>query len=76
MGSRHWLGHFSSNQANVSDNEFTADWGGGLDFKIFPYVSLRLEARDFYSEVPPLALPSNGGHQNNVVASGGLVLRF
>lgn len=69
-------GHFSSNQASVTDNLFAADWGGGLDIKVFPFVSLRFEARDFYSKVPVLTLPSNGGHQNNVVASGGVVLRF
>jgi hypothetical protein len=68
--------HFSSTQVNVTDNEFAADWGGGFDVKVFPFVSLRFEARDFYSDVPSLALPSTGGHQNNVVASGGVVLRF
>jgi opacity protein-like surface antigen len=69
-------GHFSSNLTSATDNQFAADWGGGLDIKVFPFVSLRLEARDFYSQAPTLALPSNGGHQNNIVASGGLVLRF
>lgn len=68
--------YFSSKQNNATDNLFAADWGGGLDFKVFPHVSLRLEARDFYSAVPSLALPSIGGHQNNVVVSGGVVLRF
>lgn len=68
--------HFSSTQSGATDNEFAADWGGGFDVKIFPYVSLRLEARDFYSDTPALLLPSIGGSQNNVVASGGLVLRF
>ncbi|HLI64259.1 MAG TPA: outer membrane beta-barrel protein [Terriglobales bacterium] len=69
-------GHFSSNQGSATDSEFATDWGGGLDIKVFPFVSLRFEARDFYSNVPTLTLPSTGGHQNNVVASGGLVLRF
>jgi opacity protein-like surface antigen len=71
--------HFSSTQNNSSDTNFAADWGGGLDFKVFPFVSLRLEARDFYSGVPalslglPLPLP---GNQNNIVVSGGVVARF
>lgn len=68
--------HFSSRQSSATDNLFAADWGGGLDFKVFPYISLRLEARDFYSSVPSLALPSLGGHQNNIAVSAGLVLRF
>jgi opacity protein-like surface antigen len=67
--------HFSSTQTNSSDTKFAADWGGGLDFKVFPFVSLRLEARDFYSGVPQLILPAPG-NQNNIVVSGGLVLRF
>ena len=67
--------HFSSTQTNASDTNFAADWGGGLDFKVFPFVSLRLEARDFYSGVPQLIYPLSG-NQNNIVVSGGLVLRF
>lgn len=71
--------HFSSTQNNSSDTKFAADWGGGLDMKIAPFVSLRLEARDFYTGVPtlgvglPVPLP---GNQNNIVVSGGFVARF
>jgi opacity protein-like surface antigen len=67
--------HFSSRQTNATDTNFAADWGGGLDFKVFPFVSLRVEARDFYSDVPQLNLPTSG-KQNNVVVGGGVVLRF
>lgn len=67
--------HFSSTDTNASDNKFAADWGGGFDMKVFPFVSLRLEARDFYSGVPQLIVPTTG-NQNNIVVSGGIVLRF
>ena len=67
--------HFSSTQTSASDTKFAADWGGGLDFKLAPFVGLRLEARDFYSGVPELIVPVSG-NQNNIVVSGGLVLRF
>lgn len=67
--------HFSSTQTDATDTKFAADFAGGLDFKVFPFVSLRLEARDFYSGVPQLMLPTTG-NQNNIVVSGGLVLRF
>lgn len=67
--------HFSSTQTNTSDTKFAADFGGGLDFKVFPFVTLRLEARDFYSGVPQLIVPTSG-NQNNIVVSGGVVLRF
>jgi opacity protein-like surface antigen len=67
--------HFSSTQTEASDNKFAADWGGGFDMKVLPFVSLRLEARDFYSGVPQLIVPTTG-NQNNIVVSGGIVLRF
>ena len=67
--------HFSSTQSNAGDTKFAADFAGGLDFKVFPFVGLRLEARDFHSGVPELILPTTG-NQNNIVVSGGLVLRF
>lgn len=67
--------HFSSTQTSASNTQFASDWGGGVDIKVAPFVSLRLEARDFYSGVPQLNLPTTG-NQNNIVASGGIVLRF
>jgi hypothetical protein len=69
--------HFASTQTSASDDEFAADWGGGFDIKLIPFVGLRFEARDFYGTVPTLipGVPSNGNH-NNVAASGGVVLRF
>jgi hypothetical protein len=52
------------------------DIGGGLDMKIFPYLSLRGEARDFYSGSARLQLSNLDERQHNVVITGGLVLRF
>jgi opacity protein-like surface antigen len=69
-------GHFSSNYTGATDTKFAADWGGGADMKVLPFISLRLEVRDFYSGVPNLDLPSYGAKQNNVVVSGGPVFRF
>lgn len=69
--------HQDANQAvsaqSVNTNVF--DVGGGLDFKIAPFVSWRGEVRDFYSGLPNFnSLPS--GRQHNVVAQTGIVLRF
>jgi opacity protein-like surface antigen len=58
----------------TSTNVF--DVGGGLDTKIFPYLSLRGEVRDFYSGNARLALSNLDQRQHNVVITGGLVLRF
>ena len=67
--------HFSSTQTDATDTKFASDFAGGLDFKVFPFVGLRLEARDFNGEVPQLILLTTG-NQNNIVVSGGLVSRF
>src|SRR6201997_744069 len=51
------------------------DIGGGLDLKIFPFVSLRGEIRDFNSG--GVGLQSLVfGRQNNVFVTFGLALRF
>ena len=57
-----------------TSNSALFDLGGGLDFKIFPFLSFRAEVRDFY-----VGLPTGGGlsgRQHTVVPSGGLLLRF
>lgn len=74
--------HFHSPTTSSSETDFAADIGGGLDVKVFPFVSLRGEVRDFVTSTPNLSLStfgqSNvlGGATNNIVASGGIVLRF
>lgn len=71
-------GQHLSNSSNTS----LVDFGGGIDTKIAPYISLRFEARDYYSgslsSLSPLPLPFSilPGRQNNVLATAGLVLRF
>jgi hypothetical protein len=65
----------------------TLEFGGGLDTK--PVVHLRsipligelpiggrVEVRDFYSGQPNYGVPTDGTRQNNVVLTGGLLLRF
>lgn len=70
----------SSANATFSDQTSTNavfDIGGGLDWKIAPFISARGEVRDFYSGLPDLGL-ANGlsGRQHNIVPQVGLVLRF
>jgi opacity protein-like surface antigen len=72
------LAHFNNSLTgggSSSDNSFAVDFGGGLDLKIFPHVSLRAEVRDFYTGSPgldPLFLQK----QNNLVVTGGVGIRF
>lgn len=57
-------------------NKDVYDIGGGLDFKIAPFVSWRGEVRDFYSGLPNFNSLPDTGRQHNIVAQTGLVLRF
>ncbi len=62
---------------DTSTTKAVFDIGGGIDWKIAPFVSARGEVRDFYSGLPDLGLASGlSGRQHNVVPQIGLVLRF
>jgi hypothetical protein len=52
------------------------DFGGGLDYKLFRFIGLRGEVRDFLSGNPNLNVALSSSAQHNVVASGGITLRF
>lgn len=57
-------------------NRAAFDFGGGVDVKVFPYLSLRGEVRDFVSGNPQFNLNVLGNRQHNVLLSGGVVLRL
>jgi hypothetical protein len=69
---------FHTNNAatgNSTSNNGAVDIGGGLDIKVFPFVSLRGEVRDFHTSSPTLlGLTGITGH--NLVGAGGVVVRF
>jgi hypothetical protein len=80
------VAHFRANSAlagttsGQTSNSSVVDFGAGVDMKVAPFVSVRAQARDYYSEnlrsaiASPLRIES--GRQHNIVASAGLVLRF
>ena len=76
------LAHFSATGQSLgssfSNGNTSAayDLGGGLDVKVFPFVSLRGEIRDFNSGGLGFVVPGISGRQNNIIATGGIVLRF
>lgn len=68
-----------SNGQNETDkflNRGVFDYGGGLDFRLFRFLGLRAEVRDFLSGNPDLNAKLNSSTQHNVVTSGGVILRF
>lgn len=52
------------------------DFGVGVDIRLWRFVGLRAEVRDFYSGGPSYNSSSARGGQHNTVAGGGLVLKF
>jgi hypothetical protein len=68
-----------SNGQNSADkflNRGVFEYGGGLDYRLFHFLGLRGEVRDFLSGNPNLNAPLDSSWQHNVVASGGLIFRF
>jgi hypothetical protein len=57
-------------------NRGVFDFGGGLDYRLFRFIGLRGEVRDFFSGNADVSAPLSSSTQHNVVASGGLILRF
>jgi opacity protein-like surface antigen len=51
-------------------------FGGGVDVKVWNWMSIRAEVRDFYTGSPAYNVPDVRGGQHNVVAGGGFSLRF
>lgn len=60
-----------------SSNKLGFNYGGGLEFKVFPFVGLRLDVRDHVTGSPNFGLP---GHYNatahDVEYSAGIVVHF
>ncbi len=50
--------------------------GIGLDVKLFRYISVRGEARDFFTSVPQLNVDIGKSHQHNFFVGGGVVWHF
>lgn len=68
-----------SNGQSTTDqflNRGVFDFGGGLDYSLFRFIGLRGEVRDFFSGNPNLNVALSSSTQHNVVASGGITLRF
>lgn len=58
---------------DVSHGAF--NYGGGVDARLWKFIGLRGEVRDFYSGNPSYNVPFET-RQHNVVVSGGIVLWF
>ena len=64
------------NTTNKFLNRGVFDFGGGLDYRLLRFLGLRAEVRDFLSGNPNLNVALSSSTQHNVVASGGVSVRF
>jgi hypothetical protein len=69
--------------SGTKTNKGAVQYGGGLDFKTgLPLLGFRAEVRDFVTGDPDFGLGSvlagttSGLHHHNILAGGGIVLRF
>lgn len=76
VGFAHFAADATSTTGSDSHTTNVFDFGAGLDMKVFPYLSLRGEVRDFYSGSPGFSAITDNSRQHNIVAQTGLVFRF
>lgn len=57
-------------------SRFAAQFGGGVDVKLFRFVNARFEVRDFYTASPLYNTSDASSRQHNIVFGGGLVLNW
>jgi hypothetical protein len=66
----------SPNPAQRDTNTGALEFGGGVDVRGLSWLGFRGEVRDIYTGERNFSLPTPGPRVHNVVASGGLVVRF
>src|SRR5882724_10364072 len=64
------------NQASRELSRGVFDFGAGVDVRVWRFVALRGEARDFFTGSPGYNIATIAGGQHNVVATGTFVLRW
>jgi hypothetical protein len=64
------------NPASRVVNHGAFDYGGGADIRLWRFVGLRAELRDFYTGAPAYNTSLIHGGQHTVVAGGGFVLKL
>jgi opacity protein-like surface antigen len=71
-----FLGNNAPNTGKRGTNRGAFNYGGGLEFKVFPFVSLRGEVRHFITDNPQFNAVFVSDKQHSVISSAGVVLRF
>lgn len=64
------------NDAPRTITRAAGNFGGGVDVRVWRWLSLRGEVRDVITGNPAFNVPVRGGAQHSLLAAGGFVLRF
>ena len=64
------------NTGDKSDTTWIFNYGGGVDFPIFPHFALRGEVRDLIAGTPKLNGQLFDKRQHNIFVGGGVVVRW
>jgi hypothetical protein len=70
-----WARYSPQNSTADPTTTNVVQFGGGTDFKIAPFLSIRTEVRDYFTG-PPRLDSTFTRRQHNIAAMGGLVVRF
>jgi opacity protein-like surface antigen len=70
-----WARYQEERSGGISNSTNVVEFGGGVDYKIAPFVGLRTEIRDYFTGAPRLDATFTD-RQHNITFMGGLVLRF
>jgi len=66
---------YRAENGGVSNTTNVVQFGGGVDYKIAPFVGLRTEVRDYFTGAPHLDA-TFVDRQHNITFMGGVTLRF
>lgn len=69
------LAHFSKTGITTDTSTNVLNFGGGVDWNISHHWAVRGEARDFYSG-PPQLITGLKDREHQILATGGIVLKF
>jgi len=70
------LEFFGDNPGRTGTSTGVFQFGGGLDVRVWRWLGVRAQVRDFYSGVPHLNVDAGRSRQHNYLVGGGIVWHF
>ena len=70
------LEFFGDNPGRTGTSTGVFQFGGGVDVRVWRWLGVRAQVRDFYSGVPHLNVDTGRSRQHNYLVGGGIVWHF